>query len=94
MADPSRKRPRTKYGGPRPESHAKSVAKRIENAKAGRRQGVDPATCDRIYDDEEREFLMAVEKYKKERRRPFPTFSEILQIAHALGYRKVSPSAG
>lgn len=41
------------------------------------------------YSDEEREFLLAVERYKRERNRPFPTWVEVLRIAKALGWRKV-----
>lgn len=46
----------------------------------------------REYTDEERVFLLAVERYRRERRRPFPTCREVLAIALALGYRKVAPA--
>lgn len=36
------------------------------------------------------EFLMAVDEYKKANNRPFPTWTEILDILRALGYRKVA----
>jgi len=36
------------------------------------------------------EFIMAIEDYKKANGRPFPSFTEILEIAKALGYRKVA----
>ena len=42
------------------------------------------------YSDEERQFLIAVEQYKRRRRRPFPTWREVLHLVHALGYRKVA----
>ena len=42
------------------------------------------------YTDEERLFLRAIDTYKRSRRRPFPTWSEVLAIVHALGYRKVA----
>jgi len=42
------------------------------------------------YSDEERVFLQAIERYKRERDRPFPTWSEVLAILHALGYRPVA----
>jgi hypothetical protein len=44
--------------------------------------------CD--YSDDEREFLMAIESYKRRNRRPFPTWREVLHVAHSLGYRKVA----
>jgi hypothetical protein len=44
--------------------------------------------CD--YTDEERLFLMAMERYKRERRRPYPTWREVLQVVVSLGYRKVA----
>ena len=35
------------------------------------------------------EFVMAVEEYKQVNKRPFPSWTEILDIITALGYRKV-----
>jgi hypothetical protein len=40
--------------------------------------------------DEQFEFIMAVDQYKKLNSRPFPTWTEILEIVKALGYRKVA----
>jgi hypothetical protein len=40
--------------------------------------------------DEQFSFLQAVEEYKEVNERPFPTWTEILDIVHALGYRKVA----
>jgi len=40
--------------------------------------------------DDQFEFIMAIEDYKKANSRPFPSFTEILEIAKALGYRKVA----
>ena len=36
------------------------------------------------------EFLQAINEYKKVNRRPFPTWSEVLDVMRALGYRKVA----
>lgn len=55
-----------------------------------RRRQVDPTTCERDYDAEELEFLRAIEEYKRDFCRPFPTWSEVLEVAKALGYRKVA----
>ena len=40
--------------------------------------------------DEQFDFLMAIDKYKKENRRPFPTWTEVLEVIKAMGYRKVA----
>lgn len=40
--------------------------------------------------NEQFEFLMAINEYKKVNKAPFPSFTEILEIAKALGYRKVA----
>jgi len=40
------------------------------------------------FTDEEREFCRAIERYKREQRRPFPTWREVLLVVHELGYRK------
>ncbi|MBW8035296.1 MAG: hypothetical protein FVQ79_06625 [Planctomycetes bacterium] len=40
--------------------------------------------------DEQFEFLMTVEQYKKENRKPFPTWTEILEVLKAMGYRRVA----
>ena len=40
--------------------------------------------------DEQFEFLMAIDTYKKANQRPFPTWTEVLEVIKALGYRKVA----
>lgn len=40
--------------------------------------------------DEQFEFLMAVDEYKRANTRPFPTWTEVLELIKALGYRKVA----
>ena len=40
--------------------------------------------------DEQFEFLMAIEEYKKSNARPFPSWTEVLELIKALGYRKVA----
>jgi hypothetical protein len=59
-----------------------------------RRRQIDPTTCERDYSDEEIEFMKAMDQYKRDNRRPFPTWSEVLEVLRAMGYRKVAePSA-
>lgn len=60
-----------------------------ERRSGDRRRQVDPTTCERDYDVDEIEFMKAVEDYKKTFSRPFPTWSEVLEICKSLGYRKV-----
>ena len=55
-----------------------------------RRRQVDPTTCERDYTDDEIEFMKAMDQYKRDNRRPFPTWSEVLEVLRALGYRKVA----
>jgi hypothetical protein len=55
-----------------------------------RRRQVDPTTCERDYNDEEITFMKAMDQYKRDNRRPFPTWSEVLEVLRALGYRKVA----
>lgn len=55
-----------------------------------RRRQVDPTTCERDYTNDEIEFMRAMDLYKRANRRPFPTWSEVLEVLRALGYRKVA----
>src|SRR5262249_29585101 len=55
-----------------------------------RRRQVDPTTCERDYNDEKIIFMRAMDQYKRDNRRPFPTWSEVLEVLRALGYRKVA----
>jgi len=38
---------------------------------------------------EQFEFVMAIETYKKVNKRLYPTWTEVLEVIHQLGYRKV-----
>lgn len=40
--------------------------------------------------NEQFDFLMAVDQYKKLNNRPFPTWTEVLELIKALGYRRVA----
>lgn len=40
--------------------------------------------------DEQFDFLMAIDQYKRANQRPFPTWTEVLEIVKAMGYRKVA----
>jgi hypothetical protein len=47
-----------------------------------RRRQVDPTTCERDYTDDEIIFMKAMDQYKRANRRPFPTWSEVLEVLH------------
>jgi hypothetical protein len=55
-----------------------------------RRRLIDPTTCERDYSDDETDFMKAMDRYKRDNRRPFPTWSEVLEVLYSLGYRKVA----
>ena len=40
--------------------------------------------------DEQFVFLMAIDKYKRQNHKPFPSWTEVLEVVKALGYRKVA----
>jgi hypothetical protein len=40
--------------------------------------------------EEQLEFLLAIDDYKKQNARPFPTWTEVLEVIKALGYRKIA----
>jgi hypothetical protein len=54
-----------------------------------RRRQVDPTTCEKDYSDDEIVFMRAMDQYKRANRRPFPTWSEVLEVLRSLGYRRV-----
>lgn len=57
----------------------------------GRRRSDDRRSAeDGHMSDEQFEFLMAIQEYKKANARPFPTWTEVLEVIKALGYRKVA----
>lgn len=40
-----------------------------------------------------RDFILAIDEYKRVNNRPFPTYTEIFEIVQYLGYRKVAQQA-
>ena len=57
--------------------------------KKQRRRHIDPTTCERDYNNEEIEFMRAMDDYKRDSGRMFPTCSEVLEVVRALGYVKL-----
>lgn len=58
-----------------------------------RRRQIDPTTCERDYNDQEIEFMQAMDDYKRQSGRMFPTCSEILEVMMKLGYRQVAEAS-
>ena len=56
--------------------------------KVARRRQIDPTTCEREYNTDEIEFMSALDDYKRNSGRMFPTCSEILEVLKGLGYEK------
>jgi hypothetical protein len=72
-------------------SAAKSAAPKLERReKVNRRRQIDPTTCERDYSGEEIEFMNALDDYKRQSGRMFPTCSEVLEVVRTLGYVKLS----
>lgn len=61
-----------------------------DRRRADRRRQIDPTTCERDYSGNEIEFMRAMDDYKRKSGRPFPTWSEVLEVLMSLGYRKVA----
>ena len=52
-----------------------------------------PVTTEPEYTDEEVAWLKALDRYKHLAGRPWPSWVEVLAIAHALGYRRCAPAS-
>lgn len=61
--------------------------------KVPRRRQIDPTTCEREYNDDEIEFMHALDAYKRTSGRMFPTCSEILEVIRDLGYVRTTQGA-
>ena len=61
-----------------------------DRRKQDRRRQIDPTTCERDYSGCEVEFMRAMDDYKRKSGRPFPTWSEVLEVLMSIGYRKVA----
>ncbi len=57
----------------------------------GRRRSEDRKAAEEgQMSDEQFEFVMAIDEYKRANARPFPTWTEVLEVIKALGYRRVA----
>lgn len=69
-----------------------AVSRGPDRRKVQRRRQIDPTTCERDYSNEEIEFMRAMDEYKRNNGRMFPTCSEILEVVRALGYVRQDPA--
>jgi len=59
----------------------------------GRRRSDDRRSAEEgEMSDEQFEFVLAIDTYKRLNNRPFPTWTEVLEVVKQLGYRKVAAS--
>lgn len=67
---------------------AKYARKTQPQAPKKKRRRGNAITTIPDYDDDELEFLKAVEKYKRDKHKLFPTYTEILGVLKGLGWKK------
>jgi len=71
-------------------NYAGEERRTTDRRKVERRRMVDPTTCERDYSDDEVDFMRAMDEYKRKSGRQFPTWSEVLEVLHSIGYRRVA----
>jgi hypothetical protein len=59
-------------------------------AATDRRKASPEVAATTVAEPEDSTFMKAMDRYKRENRRPFPTWSEVLEVFRSLGYRKVA----
>lgn len=69
---------------PRKKTTSKAVETKVQGDDEGRRSGCRP---DEMPADV-LEFITAIDDYKRLHQRPFPTWSEVLEIVKGLGYAR------
>ncbi len=62
--------------------------------RTDRRKRVDPTTFEKQYTEDEIEFMNAMQRFKLQTGKTFPSYSEVLSVAYALGYRKMVVTPG
>ena len=73
---------------------AAATPPRERRARKERRRRIDPTTFDKQYTDDEMEFMTAMQRFKVQSGKAFPSHAEVLSVARSLGYRqRLRPSA-
>ncbi|MBC8490001.1 MAG: hypothetical protein ISS77_06725 [Phycisphaerae bacterium] len=62
----------------------------LKRGPGRRRSDVRKAAEEGQMSEEQLEFLLAIDEYKRKNSRPFPTWTEVFEVIYALGYRKVA----
>ena len=71
------------------EAEAASGPALERRSKKERRRRIDPTTFEKQYTEEEMEFMNAMQRYKVQTGKSFPSHGEVLKVAFQLGYRKI-----
>lgn len=61
--------------------------------KGSRWNNADPVSGERYYDDDEAEFIRAMDRHMQQTGNRFPTWSDALAVLKELGYRKPAAPA-
>ena len=72
-----------------PETVIEPEVQAQKRIKKERRRRIDPTTFEKQYTDDELEFMNAMQRYKVQSGKPFPSHGEVLQVAQSLGYRRI-----
>jgi len=59
-------------------------------ARKERRRRIDPTTFEKQYTDDELEFMNAMQQFKVQTCKSFPSHGDVLRVAYTLGYRKLA----
>lgn len=59
----------------------------MENTRSSRK----PSRFTSLVEQEELEFIQAIENFKRDNRQPFPSWSEVLGVLKGLGYTRQEP---
>ena len=62
-----------------------------QRVKKERRRRIDPTTFEKQYTEDELEFMNAMQQFKVQSCKSFPSHGDVLKVAFSLGYRKVVP---
>lgn len=57
-------------------------------ARKERRRRIDPTTFEKQYTNDEMEFMNAMQRYKVQSGKAFPSHGDVLRVAYELGYRR------
>lgn len=85
--------PEGEYVGPERRKNVVDRRSGLERRRGpGRRRSVSRRVAEEgELSEEQFEFVMAIDEYKRVNRRPFPSWTEVLEVIKYLGYRKVAP---